>query len=126
MPRQRRQIEQKPVSSEPTYTQPSVRIPLKLHHQLKEIAEANHTSFNRELLNRLWESFDMRPHRSLEELAGDYRVELTRLCKFEDEWVARFAQLEMLLNRSADLLTRQEAVQARIESKLNQLERATS
>ena len=113
-------------STSATHIQPSARLPVELHQQIKAAAEANRVSFNRELLNRLLETFDMRPHRSLEELAGDYRVELARLCKFEDEWVARFAQLEMLLNRSADLLTRQEAVQARIESKLNQLERATS
>jgi hypothetical protein len=77
------------------------RLPRVLHNFLKHSAEERQTPFNREIINRLWETIDARPRRSLEELAVLYNDQL-----------ARSAGMELQMR---DLLLRLEQVTSRLE-----------
>jgi hypothetical protein len=69
-------------------------LPNELHVQLKREAEKNRVPLNREMINRLWESFDMRPQRSLEQLADLYAVTLARFDR-------ALAQIETIAKRGS-------------------------
>lgn len=48
-----------------------LRVPEALRHRIERAAEVNRVSANREMVNRIAESFDYKPMRTIEDIAGD-------------------------------------------------------
>ena len=59
------------------------RIPNALHQRLKNVAAANRVNLTQEVRERLAASFDLPPHRGLDELEAAYREHLGKISELD-------------------------------------------